>query len=781
MYRVYAHDHQARINLGIRRRLAPLLGRDRRRIELMNALLFSLPGTPVIYYGDEIGMGDNIYLGDRNGVRTPMQWSADRNAGFSRTNPQRLYLPVIVDPEYHYESINVEAQENNPHSLLWWMKRLIALRKRHKAFGRGSITFLSPSNPRVLAFIRKCEDEHILVVANLSRFVQYVELDLHAYKGMVAVELFGRTPFPPIGDLPYLLTLGPHSFYWFALEPPPRPAEGVAGMEARLPALHVRGAWQNVLRGAGKAALERALPDYLRERRWFAGKAQRTKGTTIVDAVEIPMADGVAMMTLIRVDYAQGGSEIYALPLSFAKGNGATRLRADSPHAVVAALEVTEKGKFVAGVLFDALEDGRFAAALLEAIARRRQFKGAFGEVVATPTRSFRELRGPADVPLPACVLKAEQSNSSVVYGDRLILKLYRRVGEGKNPELEIGTFLTEKARFPNIARVAGASEYRPPKGEPMTLGVLQAFVPNEGDAWDYTLGQIRQYFERAVTQVAPEGVLAPSGTLLDLTEQDPPLLLGDMLGAYVETARLLGHRTAEMHLALASSTEDPAFAPEPFTSLYQRSVYQSMRNLTSSVMRLLRNRLADLPGDVSLEARKVLDLEGRLLHAFQSVIGRKILAMRIRCHGDYHLGQVLYTGKDFVIIDFEGEPERPLTERRIKRSPLRDVAGMLRSFDYAVATVLFDPSVIRSEDALRLEPWAGFWREWVSSAFLRAYLHRAEEAAFIPKARAELGVLLNVFMLEKSVYELGYELNNRPDWVKIPVHGILRLLRARA
>jgi maltose alpha-D-glucosyltransferase/alpha-amylase len=219
MYRAYTQDRAARINLGIRRRLAPLLGNERRRIELMNGLLFSLPGTPVIYYGDEIGMGDNIFLGDRNGVRTPMQWSGDRNAGFSDANRQRLYLPVITDPEYHYETVNVETQAQNPHSLLSWMKRVIALRKRHRAFGRGTLELLRPENRKILAFVRRYESEQILVIANLSRFLQTVELDLSAWKGMVPLELFGSTELPVIGDAPYFLTLGPHSFFWFSLQP----------------------------------------------------------------------------------------------------------------------------------------------------------------------------------------------------------------------------------------------------------------------------------------------------------------------------------------------------------------------------------------------------------------------------------------------------------------------------------------------------------------------------------------------------------------------------------
>ncbi len=784
MYRVYAHDSQARINLGIRRRLAPLLGNERRRIELMNALLLSLPGTPVIYYGDEIGMGDNFYLGDRNGVRTPMQWSGDRNAGFSRANAQRLYLPVIVDPEYHYESINVETQQNNPRSLLWWTKRLISLRKRYKAFGRGSIEFLSPSNRKVLAFIRSYQDERVLVVANLSRFVQYVELNLSTYKGMVAVELFGRTPFPPIGDLPYLLTLGPHSFYLFSLES----AEGgslapTVAADAPLQRLKVKGTWDNVLRGDAKAGLEKLLPGFLQKQRWFGGKARAIKSARIVDSIAVPHNGSSAQLTLVQVDYADGASEAYSMPLLFVPGAAGARVRRNSPGAVVADCEATGKEGAVDGVLCDALESSDCCAALLDAIGRRRQFKGAGGELFAVPTRAFRRLRGAAEEALPASVLRGEQSNTSVRYGRRLILKIFRRLAEGVNPDLEIGRFLTERTEFANIASVAGALEYRVPRREPVTVGILQEFVANEGDAWRYTLDQVRPYFERALARDPDlNGVPLPDESLLDLTDEDPPELVGDMLGAYLETARQLGRRTAELHLALSSVADDPAFAPEPFSSLYQRSLYQSMRNQAVAVFQVFRDRLDHLPDEVREEARTLAGLEQAVLQAFGAVVGKKITATRIRCHGDYHLGQVLFTGKDFVIIDFEGEPARPLSERRLKRSPLRDVAGMLRSFDYAAHTVLLgatESGVIRPEDVPKLESWARFWQLWVSSAFLRAYLHTAADAPFVPSAREELEVLLRVLLLEKSIYELGYELNNRPDWVKVPIQGILRLVGA--
>ncbi len=777
MYRVYAHDAQARINLGIRRRLAPLVGNDRRRIELMNALLFSLPGTPVVYYGDEIGMGDNFYLGDRNGVRTPMQWSGDRNAGFSRANPQRLYLPVIVDPEYHYESRNVEAQQQNQHSLLWWTKRLIALRKRHRAFGRGSITFLYPSNPKVLAFLREHDGDTILVVANLSRFVQYVELDLAAWKGKVAVELFGRTAFPPIGELPYLLTLGPHAFYWFAIEGRDGQVATVAAVEeARPPHLEVRGGWDDVLRSPAFSA---ALPALLRTRRWFGGKALAMKSAAIGDIVAVEHDGGTLCLTLVRVDYVQAAPETYVWPLAFSTGDAAASLRTTAPKSIVAELAVSGRdGSSVEGVVHDAMEDAATGTLLLDIIGRRRQIRGASGTLAGVATRAFRTLRGDPEVALPPVVLRGEQSNTSVAYGDRLILKLFRRLADGVNPDMEVGRFLTERTHFTHIAPVAGALELRRPGGEPATVAILQGYVTNATDAWEYTQDQVRHYFDRSLaTQQA--GAVAVSGhSVLDLTTEEPPALVAETLGAYIEFSRLLGRRTAELHQALASRADDPAFAPEPFTALYQRSLYQSWRNLTAGVLRVLRDRVATLPADVQDDARRLAGMEKQVLARFHAVLGGTIPAMRIRGHGDFHLGQVLWTGKDFVIIDFEGEPARSLGERRLKRSPLRDVAGMLRSFDYAAQTVLHG-GASRAEDRPVLAPWARFWTVWTSSAFLRAYLQQMDGGSLLPRPREQLTRLLDVLLLEKIVYELGYELNNRPEWVRIPLTGILRMLGA--
>ena len=785
MYRMYARDSRARINVGIRRRLAPLLDNNRRLIELMNGLLFSLPGTPVMYYGDEIGMGDNIYLGDRNGVRTPMQWSSDRNAGFSRANPQKLYLPIIIDPEYHYEAINVDAQQNNPSSLLWWMKRLIALRKRYQAFGRGSIEFLSPQNHKVLAFLRCYESEQILVVANLSRFSQYAELNLAPFEGLTPVELFGRTQFPSIGKQPYLLTLAPHSFYWFALEPV-RVSEMVGPAAApvtEVPVLAAVPRWDEILEDPGKLSLELHLPRYLREHRWFGGQARHIRAVDLIEAIPMRFESMTAQWTLIRVDYLDADPETYVVPLAIATGEQAERLLSESPLAVVARLSGD-----VPSVLYDAVVEPAFCKALLDAIRSEQSFAGQSGEALSFVTSALQPT-DPAQAPLEPSISKAEQSNTSIIFGDRMILKLFRKTEEGINPDLEIGRFLTGKRSLTNVPPLLGAFEYRRwRRSEPMTLGILQGFFPGVEDAWRYTLDAVGQFFERVLTtSTQPARVSLNVDTLLEAADRDLPPLASEMVGAYLDSAHRLGQRTAELHLALASEPDDPAFAPEPFTSHYQRSLYQSMRSRTIRSLVDLTQRVPRLPEELQTDARLLLSREDELFQRFHALLNRRISAMRIRCHGDYHLAQVLHTGKDFVFIDFEGETRRSLSERRIKHSPLCDVASMLRSFHYAVYTALDSSAsgheaqaTVRPEDAAQLEPWARLWYVWVSATFLKAYLEGTRDAVFLPSSRDELRILCDAFLLQKAIYELNSELHQRPEWLHIPLRGLLQLLEPR-
>jgi maltose alpha-D-glucosyltransferase/alpha-amylase len=774
MYRAYTQDRLARLNLGIRRRLAPLLGNDRRRIELMNGLLFSLPGTPVLYYGDEIGMGDNIFLGDRNGVRTPMQWSADRNAGFSRANRQRLYLPVITDPEYHYETVNVEAMQGNPHSIYSWTKRLIALRKRHRAFGRGTLELLQPENRKVLVYVRRYESEQILCIANLSRFLQAVELDLSKWKGLVPVELFSSNEMPVIGDAPYFLTLGPHAFYWFAMQPRAVPSIQSDGAQAAsvLPEVRTVGGWESALVGAAKEKLESVLLGYIPQRRWFGGKARRIKSASILDIVSVPGAEGNSYLTSVVIGYAEGDPDTYMLPIAYANPAEAPHILERWPHSALA--WVKNAGEEARGLLYDALGPPNFAEALLGAIARRRRATGGAGTLIGSTTRVFARLRGPETIRLEAQLSMAEQSNNSVIFGERLMLKVFRRLEEGVNPELEVGRFLTEETNFPHVAPLAGSLEYRRGTGEPVTIAILQGYVPNQGDAWQFTLNTLAHFFTGP--ELAGLEPPAPPRGVVEAMRQEVSEVATRTIGGYLESARLLGRRTAELHAALSSDPTDPGFAPEKITPGDQRSIYQSMSGLSLRATDLLRTQMKKLPADAREEARKVLELEARIAYMLRAFLARRLNTTRIRVHGDYHLGQVLYTGHDFVIVDFEGEPTRTLYERRLKRLAMRDVAGMLRSFSYASQAALRSQE-ITAEKLPGLQAWARFWVDSVSAVFLKSYLATGGSASWVPQNQDDLELQLTAMLLEKALYELRYELNLRPDWVRIPLRGILDLV----
>ncbi len=779
MYRAYAADRHARINLGIRRRLAPLLGNHRRKIELMNGLLFSLPGTPVIYYGDEIGMGDNIYLGDRNGVRTPMQWSPDRNAGFSGANPQRLFQPVVIDPEYHFQTTNVEAQQNNLHSVLWWMKRIIALRNRSRTFGRGTLDVLSTNNHKILAFVRRYQQDAVLMVANLSRFVQAVEVDLSAFKGVRPVELFSRGEFPQIREAPYLLTLGPHSFYSFSLDTI-QAQEAITlseTSEARVPVIETQSLSGGVSNAKVRESLESILPNYLPQRRWFRSKGHFIRSVKIVEVIAVTRSQQqpATCLALTAVIYDGREPEIYALPLGVAEGVLADQILKAEPAAVIGRLHLA--GSDQNALLYDAVFEPSCGQALLDVIVRRLRSSGGAGRLSGSRTHMLSTLYQGIDPAASPAVLRAEQSNTSLVYQDKLILKLFRRLEEGVNCDLEVGRFLTDKIGFQHIPALAGALEYQGVSGEPITVAILQQFVPNQGDAWEYAHGALGRCFEHALAN--PPRPAIPQRPLVEMATEDIEPSAREVVGDFLNAAERLGQRTAELHLALASDHETPNFAPEPFTSQYQRSLYQSMRSLTVKNFALLKDHLDKLPQDVQQDAKKVLDLEPEVDRRFRRIAETQIRIMRIRCHGDYHLGQVLHTGNDFVMTDFEGEPARSLSERRIKRCPLLDVAGMIRSFHYAAYNALFgEASVVRRDDVAVLEPWAQFWYVWTSVAFLKGYLQRADKASFLPADKAQVHLLLDAFMIDKAIYEIGYEIDNRPNWLIVPLRGIVQLLQ---
>ncbi len=777
MYRVFARDAQAKINLGIRRRLAPLLGNNRKKIELVNILLFSFPGTPVLYYGDEIGMGDNFYLGDRNGVRTPMQWSPDRNAGFSDANPHRIYLPVLIDPEYHFEAINVENQDRNLSSLLWWMRRVVAMRKRFKAFGRGNIGLLYSDNPKILAFTRTYEEETILVVANLSRFSQVAHLNIADYAGLIPREVFSQNCFPRIRKRPYVLTLGPYNHYWLLLE---KKAEGKDMTSRALPEIVVKKSWEQALSGAGRAKLEeQALVRYIRGARWFGAKSRTIRRLSIIEDAAVG-SPAIGHLLVLEISFADGAPEHYLLPVCYSPSPHSERMLEDAPQHVICRVSTGLE----TGVLFDGTQDERSQAELLALIARRRKLKGSKGAFHGVPGRAFRKIAPHGYQSLSSRALKAEQSNSSIIYDDLFFMKLYRKLDEGINPELEVISFLTEQTSFEHIPPYGGAIAYRRDGMQPMTIALLQGFVKSSADAWTYAQSEITRYFERILQQHSATPPPASKQDFLSEAMGNTPVpdvlleLIGDL---YLDMVSLLGERTAQMHLALGSSVDGDGFRPEPFTLLYQRSMYQSMQSLVRRTFLSFSRNARKLPERARDHVDSILSREKAILGALRQVTRRKIHATKIRIHGDYHLGQVLYTGKDFIIMDFEGEPARALSERKLKHSPFKDVAGMIRSFHYAAYGALFLNTSFRAEDIDYLEPWIEPLFRTISSAFLSAYLRTVDGADFVPSSNEELETMIRIYLLEKAVYELGYELNNRPEWVIIPVKGIEQVVESAA
>jgi maltose alpha-D-glucosyltransferase/alpha-amylase len=746
----YASDVRMRINVGIRRRLAPLMDNNRRRIELLNSLLLSFPGTPILYYGDEIGMGDNIYLGDRNGVRTPMQWNSDRNAGFSKAVPAQLYFPVIMDPVWGYQAVNVEAQQSDPSSLLHWTRNMIALRKIFQVFGRGTLEFLHPANRKVLAYIRSYtgEDGHsetVLCVANLSRFAQPVQLDLAKFAGMQPVEMLGYVPFPPIDDTPYALTLAPYSFFWLELQaaaPKPLDAAPELTMESPVPVLKLA----DLLQDGNLGQLQSMLPAYLAKQRWFGGKSRSIKSASIASTT--PVDD--AVLAVVELTYEDASTDLYQLPLAIATPQERTSLATSSPQAVV--------GEVAGSTLFDAAYSVAFQAALLQ-----RTLDAANDTALSASRSSVLDTATLGGV--PSHIGSAEQSNTSILYGDVAILKLFRHLRSGENPDVEMTRFLTDTAHFAHIPAYLG-DLHRTNDGT--TIAFLQAFAANVGDGWAWTLKELHRFYDAVQDQPAPE-----SSTTV-----------GNEASGYLDAAARIGQLTAELHIALATPTEDPAFAVQPTSGQDLAEDRERIEQQATAALNTLEATVNTSPDTFPPQAlqlaKELLQKKDQLLTKLSALIGEPVtFGSRIRIHGDYHLGQLLRTSDDFLIVDFEGEPARSLEERRRKQSPLRDVAGMLRSFSYAAQSALASHKAHHAVTPSSLDSWATAWQSAVAGAFLKAY-HEAIAAKpdLLPK-QPQMQTMLDALLLEKALYELQYELNNRPAWLHIPLIGLLALTRS--
>jgi maltose alpha-D-glucosyltransferase / alpha-amylase len=764
LYQEYAADPRMRINLGIRRRLAPLMDNDRRKIELLNSILFTMPGSPIIYYGDELAMGDNVFLGDRDGVRTPMQWTPDRNAGFSRAEPQRLYLPPVTDSIYGFQAINAEAQEKSPFSLLNWMKRLIQVRKQHRAFGRGTIEFLEPENTHVLAYIRAYEDDVILVVQNLSSASQAVQLDLSRFAGRTPVELLGHTAFLPIDDSPYALTLSPYGFFWFGL----REAHAAVDDELVLPAEWAEREMALFESTETMTAMLGGLPhEWLHRQRWFRGKAREIAKVRLADrAVLKPDQGDHLLLATIEVAYREGEPERYLLPLSF---------RPPAGHEAEVEPILTFAGPSGEVRVYESLLDRHTSLALLEAIEKERD--------LASSTGAFRARRTPvldtiAGGRTPVRRIQSEQSNTSIVFGDTLILKLFRKIEPGVNPDLEVTRFLVEHTDFRALPALAGSVEFVDGDDAVSSVAGLFQYVPNRGDAWGYTLRALHRFFTSAGRSAADPTTTAGGVALLR------------MAGDFVKSAERLGAVTGELHAAFAGAGDDhPDFAAEPIEDVDVRHWTDEFQRHASGILGDLGRRLESIPGsfpqhllnDVAAVVRQTAEIRGRL--ADVAMLQREGL-LKTRFHGDYHLGQVLRAEDaapgdpgEWIILDFEGEPARPLSERRARHSPLRDVAGMLRSFNYAVHAALSREDRAGVTSSASLEQWAAEWERTIRERFLDAYSEAVAGRGVVPEDPIMLRSALQVFELEKAIYELGYEMNNRPDWLWLPITGILGIL----
>ncbi len=772
MYREYAADPRMRLNLGIRRRLAPLMDNDRRKIELLNSILFTMPGTPIIYYGDEIGMGDNIYLGDRDGVRTPMHWSPDRNAGFSRAEPYRLYLPVLNDSIYGYQSVNVEAQQRSPYSLLNSMKRLVQVRKAHRAFGRGTIEFLHPENQHVLAYLREYDGDIILVVNNLSGSAQPVQLDLQRFAGCVPVELIGHTEFLPIEPTPYTLTLAPYGFYWFAIRSPE--ADRSTMDAAQVAELMREWGEQDAELLSTRASVAELLaglsPDWLHQQRWFRSKTREVTAVEPYDFVTLtPPGAPRVLLVVLRVLYDDHDAEHYLMPLTLRPP-----LRAETePLAILTTATASREVS-----LYEALSDPSAATALYQLVDQEEEVVAGSGSIQGRRTGAWNVLSGAEE---PVRRLYGEQSNTSVAIGDRALLKVFRKLERGVNPDIEISRFLAEHTDFSSFAALAGWIDYTDADGEVTTIGGVFEFVPNRGDAWAFVMTSLERFFAAAARSAA------------DPFSSSGRAALRRMAGDVFTAAEELGRVTAELHLALASAgTGHPDFTPEQVSEADVSGWIEGYQAEAAVALEDLGRQLESLPGsfpagihrELALLVREAPDLRQRLEDLHLLAERERV---KTRVHGDYHLGQLLRSregaaaSREWIVVDFEGEPARPLAARRGKHTPLRDVAGMLRSFSYAARSAMrtYETDDFMVRNALR--QWGGVWEEEVRDRFLGAYRKTAGDAPFVLQDDDDFDRVVRALELEKALYELGYEMNNRPDWIWIPVEGLMTILGRRS
>lgn len=768
MYKVYTKDPLARINLGIRKRLAPLLDNDRRKIELMNVLLFSLPGTPVIYYGDEIGMGDNYYLGDRDGVRTPMQWDPGRNGGFSEANPHKLYLPLIIDPEYKYENINVENQLGNSNSLLWWMRRLIKMRKRYKSFGRGKIKFLESENTKVLAFVRSFNGEKILVVANLSRYAQAASVEMQSLKDLVPVEVFSQNKFQKIGEQPYPFTLSPYGYYWFKLVEDKEnisiiPVNDHHGLEIKK--------WSDLV---GENLKDQVTNDillpYLNNQLWFNIRKRKIESVKIFDVIPINgkhhSFEGFTM--IIEVTFFEGLYEKYRLVIGFARGKEERMLHEEIPDSIITRITLNGKN----GILFDASYSESYRKTMFQLFKKHSTVKTGSATVKFYVTDELKSLLEDKNLEKQSKLVESRFRHVIIQYNKKFVVKLYRKIDRGTDRDVELCDYLCKKKNFKFVPEYLGQIEYTKKGDIKRTLAIVQEYVPNYGTAWQYFSDALNRFYERVSIHGGEIQLPKIEGTLaqpLKFEEMSTPMqeLIG---GAAIEHVRLLSQRTAEMHLALGTDFQHEDFEPEAFSLHYQRSLYSAWKSLHRVAYDLVKKHIVEFPENHQEEITVFLDQKKQLNELLVRIYDHKINAVKIRPHGNYNLNAILFKDGDFVITNFEGDPTFSLTERRLRKSPLTDLASMLNSFHYVAYSAL-----------LQNEPsgWlAEHWFHNFSQIFISNYKDLVVGQQFIPTEK-DLNMLLEVYQIERYLTDITWELNqpNRKNAI-IPIRGILKILQ---
>lgn len=769
MYKVYVKDPKARINLGIRHRLAPLMENNRYKIELMNILLFSLSGTPVIYYGDEIGMGDNYYLGDRDGVRTPMQWNGDRNAGFSAANPQQLYLPLILDPEYYYESVNVATQKKNPSSLLWFMIQIIRMRKNYRAFSRGDMKFINVENPKVLAFTRTYNDEIILVVANLSRYAQAASLDLQNYKNFIPTEVFSKNTFPAIREnQPYPLTLTPYGYYWFSLNPTSQ-----STFERKTYELSLKEWGHMEIETELEVFASKVLPSYLHTTKWFEGKNRGIRNISIVRNNHLSLSNIELQLLFVSVMYDTGVFDVYQLPLRFLTESQSTYLLENSPHAIICNVKTPQRN----GTICDAHYTPEYQLAILNLMAEGKVVQGNNFRVNFNGSDAVRKYVA-QNPDIRSRILPVDDTNTSIGYDNSLFLKMYRHIDKTINPDVEITRYLTQSVNFPQVPAYLGIIEYTSGK-DSIVLGMMQEQVEYHGNGRTYMMERLRNYSERiAARESHPD--LSLKGTLTEPVSFDSlPEDLKEFIGANVaEAMHMIGTRTGEMHNALASKTDAKDFSPEDFSLHYQRSLYAGQITLVRRAFSNKQSQLENIEPWLKHEAEQLLARREELLESLKKIYDKKLDVMKIRIHGNYDLKQVLFTGRDLAILDFHGDPNKSYTERRLKRSALVDIAGMLRSIHYVAYEGLVLDKMQDEQEQKKILPFVEAWIHYVSGFFMHAYLQTVKGANFIPANNEDTNILIKNYLVEKSLFSLHYELNRRPQWSVVPIRILEHLLK---